>query len=257
MKYILPAKKNTNYISTLMPFLVIIGQLMFIFGAQAQTRPYDNTEINIVNKGGLQSDIYFGKNNTSSLDVFNLSTMLRYGLTNNMELQVEWASDKFRHQNVKLNGTNEVTTIGLKIHLTDDGSILPALSAIITSNLTFDTDNRIFLPRLNILFEKAITSSFNANGNFEVQVHEDSGDLFINYTFNLEADIANWQTTYIGITGNNNSFKLENETYQNYLEIGMLFYISDGIVIYPFYDVGLNDASGDIFNIGALFTLGK
>ena len=86
MKYILPAKKNTNYISTLMPFLVIIGQLMFIFGAQAQTRPYDNTEINVVNKGGLQSDSYFGKNNTSSLDVFNLSTMLRYGFTNNMSI---------------------------------------------------------------------------------------------------------------------------------------------------------------------------
>lgn len=228
---------------------------MFISDAKTQSRPYDNTEISVVNKGGLQSDSYFSKNKTDINDQLNLSTLLRYGLSQNIELQFGWQSQKDRFQTVDI--TTDITTVGLKVHLTKNGTILPALSAIVSTNLTFDTDKTRFLPSLNILFEKSITSSLNANGNFEIQLNEDSGDLITNYSLNLEADITNWQTTYIGITGNSNRFKGEDVPYQNYLEVGMLFYVYDGIVLYPFYDIGLNNASGDIFNLGALFTLGK
>ena len=256
MKYIIPSRNITNYISTIVPtLLILMAHLLFIADSAAQSRPYDNTEINVVNKGGLQSDSYFSNKQTTLNDQLNLNTLLRYGLTKNMELQFGWNSQKDRFNSI--NVTTDATRIGIKLHLTNDGSILPALSAIVSTNLTFDPDKTFFLPSLNLLFEKSIASSWNVNGNFQFQLNEDSGDLSTNYAFNIEADITNWQTTYIGLTGNSNEFKGENVPYQNYLEIGMLLYVYDGIVLYPFYDIGLNDSSGNIFSIGALFTLGK
>ena len=233
----------------------MVAQLTYISDTNAQTRPYDNTEIIVLKKSALQSDSYFSNNKTDINNQLNLNTLLRYGLSKNMELQFGWTAQKNRFHSVNI--TTENTSIGLKLYLIKDGSILPALSAIVSTNLTFDPNKTLFLPTVNILFEKSISSSWNVNGNFEMKLNEKTSDFTTTYSFNLEADITNWQTTYIGMTGNSNSFKGENVPFQQYLEIGMLFWVYDGIVVYPFYDIGLNDSTGDIFNIGALFRLGK
>lgn len=256
MKYNVSPNNINDFVLRIFTIMVFGTLSLYSTSVHGQTRPYDNTEIKLVNKGGLQSDSYFNKSNMDFYNIQGLSTMLRYGLSKNFELQIEWGSKKYKYKNSNLTSTTEATTLGLKVHLTEDSRFLPALSAILTTNLTFDTSDRIFYPSLNILFEKAITSSFNVNGNFELKLDEQKGDVSTNYAINLEADITNWQTTYIGITADGYS-SLEGIQKSTYLEMGMLFYVYDGIVLYPYYDIGLSDGSSDIFNIGALFTLGK
>ncbi len=229
--------------------------LLATVDTKAQTRPLDNGEIMGVKKGGLQSDNYFNNNSFKETNQHNLSTLFRYGLSNNYELQFTWSAQK--DKNGLKSFTSESSNVGLKIHLTNDSKFLPALSAIVSANLTFDPENTPFNPSINLLFDKGINSIWCVNGNLQFSLDEQTSDFTSNYSFNIEAAVTNWQTTYVGLTGSSDPFQTETSVYQQYVEIGMLFWVYDGIVLYPFYDIGLNDSSGDIFNIGALFTLGK
>ncbi len=256
MKYSLATKDINNNISRIFTILIIgLVILLTTEDSNAQIRPYDNGEIMVLKKGALQSDNYYGNNAFKETNQHNLSTLFRYGLTKNFQLQFGWSAQKDK-TDIK-NVSSETANVGLKIHLTNDSKFLPALSAIVSTNLTFDPEKNPFSPSINLLYEKSISSNVNANGNLQVTLNEQSGDFRTNYAFNLEADVTNWQTTYVGLRGNSDPFQKEGSTYQQHLEIGMLFWVYDGIVLYPFYDIGLNDSSGDIFNIGAMITLGK
>jgi hypothetical protein len=256
VKYNLPIQNKNDYMSRIFTFLLLSGFLFFAPSIiNAQSRPYDNGEIMVLRKGAMQSDNYYGNNSLKDTKQHNLSTLFRYGLSKNIQLQFGWSSQKDK-TGIK-DFTSESANVGLKIHLTKDSKFLPALSAIVSTNLTFDPEKQPFSPSINMLYEKSINSNWNVNGNFHVILNEQSGDFTTNYAFNLEADITNWQTTYVGLRGNSDPFKTEASTYQQHLEIGMLFWVYNGVVLYPYYDIGLNDSSGDRFNIGAMFTLGK
>lgn len=256
MKYNLPSRNITNYITTIVSTLVIlVMQLMFTQNAHAQTRPYDNGEIITLQKSALQSDSYYNNNKFKNSSQHSLNTLLRYGIAKNYELQFGWSAQK---DNSDIKGaTSESTNIGVKIYLTKDSKFLPALSAIVSTNLTFDPEKSPFGPSINLLFDKGLNDTWCVNGNVQFSLDEQAGDFTNNYSFNIEAAVTDWQITYVGLTGSSDPFQTDTSSYQQYLEIGMLFWVYDGIVLYPFYDVGLNDSSGDIFNIGALFTLGK
>ncbi|MFT6337777.1 MAG: hypothetical protein ACJATI_004542 [Halioglobus sp.] len=256
VKYSLPTQNINDYMSRIFTFLLLSVFLVLAPSiTNAQIRPYDNGEIMVLRKGALQSDNYYSNNSFKESNQHSLSTLFRYGLSKNFQLQFGWSAQKDK-TDIK-NVSSETANIGLKIHLTNDSKFLPALSAIVSTNLTFDPEKNPFSPSINLLYEKSISSNVNANGNLQVTLNEQSGDFRTNYAFNLEADVTNWQTTYVGLRGNSDPFQKEGSTYQQHLEIGMLFWVYDGIVLYPFYDIGLNDSSGDIFNLGALFTLGK
>ena len=229
--------------------------LMVAEDANAQIRPYDNGEIVVLKKGASQSDNYYNKNSIKESNQHNISTLFRYGLGKNYELQFTWSAqkDKFGLKSI----TSESANVGLKIYLTKDSKYVPALSAIVSTNLTFDPEKNPFSPSINVLFDKSINSIWCVNGNVQLSLDEQAGELTNNYSFNIEAAITNWQSTYVGLIGSSDPFQTETSSYQQYVEIGMLIWLYDGITLYPFYDIGLNDSSGDIFNIGALFTLGR
>ena len=224
--------------------------VVFSTNGNSQTRPYDNTEIMTISSKTLQSDSYYSSMNN---DQSRFNTLLRYGLSKNFELQFAWKADKYKLPNK--NVVDETTSIGVKIHLTKDAKFLPALSLIASTNLTFDPKQRLFLPTLNLLYDKSLTNSFSINGNYQVSIDERKGDFLTNYAVNLEAKVTKWQNTYVGLTGRTSW--ISEVDYQHYLEIGMIFWVYDGITLYPFYDIGLTDGTGDIFNIGALFSLNK
>lgn len=256
MKYNLPTKNIYDNMSRIFSILITgLTVLMVTEDTNAQIRPYDNGEIVVLNKGALQSDNYYNKNSFKESNQHNISTLFRYGLRKNYELQFTWSAQKDKSGLKSI--TSESANVGLKVYLTKDSKYIPALSAIVSTNLTFDPEKNPFNPTINLLFDKGINSIWCVNGNLQFSIDEQASDFTSNYSFNIEAAVTNWQTTYVGLTGSSDPFQTETSAYQQYVEIGMLFWVYDGIVLYPFYDIGLNDSSGDIFNIGALFTLGK
>ncbi len=256
MKYNLPSSIITNYMSSIVSILlVLVIQLATSTEVSAQIRPLDNGEITGVQKKGFQIDNYYSNNSFKSTSQNNLSTLLRYGIAKNYELQFGWTGQKDNSDLASI--SSESSNIGIKVHLTEDSKWFPALAAIVSANLTFDPTKKPFNPTINLLYEKAISKSWCINGNLQFSLDEQAGDITSNYSFNIETIVTDWQTTYIGLTGSSDPFQTETSSYQQYLEIGMLFWIYDGIVLFPFYDIGLNDSSGDIINIGALFTIGR
>lgn len=237
-------------------FIFVFGSFLIPNDVSAQIRPFDNGELITLKKGALQSDTYYSNNSLESFgNQHNLNTILRYGLAKNFELQMTWSAQKDAYPGKS--ETSESTNIGLKTYLTKDGHYMPALTAIFSANLTLDPNSNSFSPSINLLYEKSIVSSWLINGNYAVSLDEQSSEFTSNYSVNIEAAITNWQNTYVGLTGSSSLDKFGESSYQHYLEIGMLIWIYDGISLYPFYDIGLNDISNDIINIGALFRLGK
>lgn len=221
----------------------------------AQTRPYDNGEISGVESKALQLDNYYSRTNNPVLNTDTYTGILRYGLSKNYELQMTWTGQKDNYATKR--NVSESTNIGLKAHLSNDTKYLPALALIASANLTFDPKNTAFSPTLNLLFNKSVNGTWCVNGNYQVTLDELKNDLTTGYSFNIEAAVTNWQSTYIGLTGMTSSFISESKSYDHYLEIGGLFWLFDGVTLYPFYDIGLTEGTGDIFNIGALFTVNK
>lgn len=252
MKYIL---LNDNIKQYLTVFLLIGTFFLDSSSLNAQIRPFDNGEIATLNRGSLQSDTYFSRTSFDDNDQSSLSTILRYGLRKNYEIQLTWTGNRFN--GIDKDFSSESTNLGIKMYLNEQNNVLPTLSLIASVNLSVDPSASPFSPSLNLLYEKNLTDKWLVNGNYQLSLNEQERDLSMNYSFNIETDITSWQTTYIGIIGNGNPSKDGDYSYQNYIELGLLFWIRDGISLYPFYDFGLSEKAGNIFNIGALFTLNK
>ncbi len=257
MKYNLPSRNISEYLQRILLFsTIILFQFSFLSESKAQVRPADNGGLTTLDIGSLQSDTYYS---TNKLDFdgsqHNVLTILRYGLSKNYELQMTWSGQKDVYTGKSEN--SESTNIGLKMYLTEDKGYMPALTGIISANLTLDPKSNPFSPSINLLYEKAINDTWCINGNVQTTLDEQAGDLSYGYSINIEAAVTPWQNTYVGLTGGSTMDEKGELAYQHYLEIGMLIWVKDGITLYPFYDIGLNDLSSDIFNIGALFTLGK
>lgn len=237
-------------------YLILI---FFILGSPSelvgQERPFDNGEIETLTWKALQMDNYYGRSKTQQVTSNSFSSLLRYGLKKNFELQLTWAGQ--RESYLTKNDVSESTNLGVKAYLNGDKKYFPALALIASVNLTFDPKNTAFTPTLNLIYDKAVGDSWSVNGNYLVALDELKSDFSTGYSINIEAALTKWQNTYVGLIGNTSAFTSEKSSYDHYLEIGGLFWLYDGITLYPFYDFGLTDGTSDIFNVGLLFNLNE
>jgi len=251
VKYSLRSSILKHYITRL--FVVAVVTASVYSTLLAQVRPLDNSEISVVNKGGMQLETYYGNSCVNLRNWHSVQALFRFGIAKNYELQVNWVG---QGTDVLSEFQSETTSVAMKMHLSSDGKYLPALSAIVSSNLTMTPDRNPFNPSVNLPFEKKVGKDWNINGNLRLSLNEQEGDIRNGYTLNLEADLTNWLTTYVGVKGFSDPY--DNEIGSNqFIEVGMLFWVYDRIMLYPFYDIGLNDSSSDVFSIGAVFSLGR
>ena len=110
------------------------------------------------------------------------------------------------------------------------------------------------MPSLNVLFRKKIIENFTLTGNYNFIVNEQNGDLSNDFAVNLDVELTDWLTSYVGIAGVKSYYpQSEDALQQEFVEVGMLFWLTDGVRLYPFYNFGLGDDSEDILNIGILY----
>ena len=253
MKYIICSKDKPYNLVEKLKFLCVI---VLIFGIQislsAQVRPLDYWDLEVVGKGKLQSETYFDVNSDEAVDITGVNQFLRYGLSKNYELQVNWQGVRFDATPTDI--TSQATTLGLKAYLYQESKYLPGISLIGSINLTMNPDERPLLPSLNVLFRKKIVENFTLTGNYFFRLDEQEGEFFNTYAANLDVELTSWLMSYVGIKGRNSFFSVGDEdAIKNYLEIGALFWVADGLRLYPFYNIGLDDNAGNVFNLGLLY----
>ena len=219
----------------------------------AQVMPVDNGEVPTIGKGSAQIDTYYGALKVGDLTQQSLTSTLRYGFQKNFEAQMTWNSQITK--NPLLRSTSDVTTLGIKAYLNKETKFIPALSAIVAANLTIDKDYRLFIPSMNILFDKTIYGNLTTNGNYQLNLTEGTNDISTNYSVNLELATTPWLNTYVGIVGGSPINSFDNNDSQEYIEIGALIWLHKNFTLYPFYDIGISDGAGDVFNIGLIVDL--
>lgn len=221
-----------------------------VFG---QLKPLDNGDLEVVNNKNLQSETYFDFTKRGEFNTNGINTLLRYGISKNFELQVDWTGT--RTETVIGNYSTSSARVGVKAYLAKDSKYLPGISLIGSFNLTADPNSSPLMPSLNVLLRKGIADNFTLTGNVNFILDEQNSQLSNDYAANLDIEVTNWLTTYVGVKGVKyyNSPIAERAIYEEYVELGMLFWVADGFRIYPFYDFGLGDDTDDIFNIGVLY----
>ena len=254
MKYIICSKDKQK---NLKEKLVFLFSMVLLFSFQAsligQIKPLDNWDLEVIGKGKLQSETYFDMNFDEPVDIIGLNQLLRYGLSKNFELQVDWHGVRYDAFPVDL--STQVTRVGVKAYLLDQSKYLPGISLIGSVNLTVNPDVTPIFPALNILFRKKLIENFTLTGNYHLRINEQDGDFLNTYAANLDVELTNWLMTYVGIKARNSLFSVGSEDpIKHYLEIGTLFWIADGLRLYPFYNIGIDDNAGNVLNIGVLYT---
>jgi len=253
VKYLIWSKHIQKNLLKKLFFLICI----FFFSGNgstlySQNKPLDNGDLEVVNKKDLQSETYISYSKRGPYDTFGLNTYLRYGIQKNFELQVEWSSR--RSDNFFGDDITEIASVGIKAFLTDESKYFPGFSLIGSINLTTDPDTNPIKPAINVLFRKSISSNFKLTGNYQLILNEQSGDLSNDFAVNLDVDITNWLTSYVGVKGvKSYTIKDKFALKQEYVELGMLFWVTERLRIYPFYDYGLGDDSEDIISIGIMY----
>jgi len=242
----------TQFINRYSYILVFLIAFIFSKSSFAQARPFDNGETVTIKAKTLQNENYFSFNKMGDQDVQSLYSLLRYGVTENVELQVGW-NGSMSGSGTSAEGSSS-TNVGLKMALTEDMTYLPSLALIASVNLTAQPSENPISPTLNLLYEKNLLNNLIVNGNYQVGINEQNGDFSTSFSFNVETEFTDWNNTYLGIVHNTMPGELENNN-QTYIELGMLFWVRDRITLYPFYDFGLNDNSPDIFNLGILISI--
>jgi hypothetical protein len=253
VKYLICSKdKQKNLLEKLIFLFGICLSIGFSSNLYGQTKPLDNGDLEVLDKKGLQNETYFSSVKKGPLYTNQFSTLFRYGMFRNVELQVNWAglnNDTFFGKEF-----SQSTSLGIKAFLVNDSKYWPGISLIGKINLTAYPEKNPFLPSLNILFRKGLMNNFTLTGNYQFILDEQSGDLTNDFAANLDVEITNWFTSYIGVKGvKSYGLKNENALYQEYIELGMLFWIADGFRLYPYYDFGLGGDTNDKLNIGVLY----
>lgn len=217
-----------------------------------QNKPLDNWDLEVLNKKDLQNETYFSFSGSESFNSYGASTLLRYGIANNYELQMTWTGTKL--ENPFGNVSRQSTRVGVKAFLNKDSKYLPGFSLIGSVNLTLEPENNSILPGVNILFRKGIASNFSLTGNYQFILDEQNGDIGSDFAVNLDITLTNWLTTYVGLKGSK-TYPVPDaaSTHQEYIELGMLFWLADGLRIYPLYDFGLAENTANKFSIGILY----
>jgi len=145
--------------------------------------------------------------------------------------------------------------IGVKAYLVEDSKYLPGISLIGSFNLTASPSYDPLMPALNILFKKGLARNFTLTGNVNFILDEQNNQLSNDFAANLDIELTNWLTSYIGVRGvkSFSSPISERAIYQEYFQLGMLFWVADGFRIYPFYDFGFAQEDDDIINLGVIY----
>lgn len=221
--------------------------------SHAQQMPVDNGDIPTLRKGTAQIDTYFGSFGLQDLNQKSLNTTLRYGFHKNFEAQMTWNSQITKLPDFKLTG--DVTTLGIKTYLNKETNYIPALSAIVAASLSIDKDFRLFVPSLNVLFDKTLFGNITTNGNYQLNFNEASNDLSSSYSVNIELAATSWLNAYVGIVGGSPINSLDNSDSQEYIELGALIWLRKNITLYPFYDIGISEGAGNTLNIGLIVRL--
>ncbi len=218
-----------------------------------QNKPLDNGDLEVLNKKDLQNETYFDFTKYGSFNSNGVRTLLRYGIKKNIELQVDWQGT--RRETILGNYAVSAARVGVKAYLVEDSKYLPGISLIGSINLTVDPSYDPLLPSLNVLFRKGIAKNFTLTGNVNFILDEQNSKLSNDFAANLDVELTNWLTSYVGVKGVKSypSSRSERALYDEYVELGMLFWIADGFRLYPYYDIGLGDDSDDIINIGVLY----
>lgn len=254
MKYLICSKdKQKNLVEKFIFLIFTIFLISISPNLNGQNKPLDNGDLEVVNKKDLQSETYFDFTKKGGFNSNGVSTLLRYGINKNFELQVTWNGNRYEtglgHYSVSS------SRVGIKAFLIDDSKYLPGISLIGSVNLTIDPSLNPLTPSINVLFRKGLVNNFTLTGNVNFILDEQNSQLSNEYAANLDVEMTSWLTTYVGIKGTKSytSPISERAFYEEFVEVGMLFWISDGFRIYPFYDFGLRDFSNDIINIGVIY----
>lgn len=253
MKYIICSKyKHKNLVEKFIILFSVFGFMAFGSSLYGQIKPLDNWDLEVLNKKNLQSETYFGYTKRGPDKDLVATTFLRYGIKKNFELQVSWTGSRME-ENSKIY-SSQSTRVGVKAFLNKDSKYIPGFSIIGSANLTtYPKDNPI-RPALNILFRKGLAKNFTLTGNYQFILDEQNSDLGADFTVNFDVELTNWFTTYLGVRGVKSFPKPDDSPlYQEYFELGMLFWISDGFRIYPYVDLGFADGDNDSLNIGIMY----
>lgn len=252
VKYLICSKFNLKNLSEKFSFLICICLFMiFSSSLTAQNRPLDNWDLEVLKKKDLQSETYFSFSKRGDFKDLGVTTLLRYGIMKNYELQIAWNGVKM--ETAMDNVFDQSVRVGMKAYLWNDSKYLPGISLIPSINLTTDPNSNPISPALNVLLRKRIVDNFTLTGNYQFVLNEQSGDLGGDFALNLDMELTSWLTSYVGVKGVK-SYPIEDQSLtQEYFELGMLLWVADGFRIYPFYDFGLGDDTNDIFNIGILY----
>lgn len=252
MKYLICSKyKQKNLVEKFAFLFCAILMTASPIEMNGQTKPLDNWDLEVVGKKNLQNETYFDFLKKGEDVTAGINTLLRYGLSKNYELQVGWSGSNAEFTDA---GFSQSTRIGVKAYLANESQYLPGVSLIGSFNLTADPDDNPFMPSINVLLRKKIAANFTLTGNYNFIVDEQSGDLSNDFAVNLDVEWTNWLTSYVGLAGVKSYYPKSDEALQQeYIELGFLLWIADGLRLYPFYDIGLGDDSTDIFNIGVIY----
>lgn len=252
MKYLIRSKYIQKNLSEKLFFLIwVVIFIGFATAANGQNKPLDNGDLEVVNRKDLQSETYLNFSKRGPYDSFGLNTYLRYGVYKNFELQVEWTS--IRADNFFGDNFTEVASVGIKAYMIDESKYFPGFSLIGSINLTADPATNPLKPSLNVLFRKSISNNFKLTGNYQLILNEQNGNFSNDFALNLDVNVTDWLTSYVGVKGVK-SYRIKDQfaLYQEYVEVGMLFWVTKRLRIYPFYDYGLGNDSDDIISIGIM-----
>jgi len=234
---------------------ILIG-LFFIVACvsplYAQNKPLDNWDLEVLAKKDLQIETYVDITNNNALNRVGTNTYLRYGVSKNYELQVNYSS--LRQQNILFaDDVMQSAGVGIKAFVVDDSKYFPGISVIGRINLTPAPSRFPIYPALNFLFRKEIAKNFVLTGNYEFIFDEQDEEFFNDFSINLDFEVTDWLTTYVGFTGRKTALPtLEMDETQEYIEVATLLWIAEGWRLYPFYNIGLGEGTHDIFNIGLM-----
>ena len=96
MKYLISVKFNQHWSTEKFIFFLLILFFGSSLQLHAQKKPLDNWDLVVISKKALQNETYFDLSQRSSYTTTGLSTLLRYGIAKNYELQFTWNGSIYR-----------------------------------------------------------------------------------------------------------------------------------------------------------------
>ena len=257
-------------------FLLILSLTLLGVNLQAQTdstaamitdRPTASAAASLVGKRVLQIETGYAYADVEVLSlvgsdaraqVLNLNTLIRYGITDGLELNVGQFFNRFRFKvdgNV-IDGSQEneafPTTVALRIKLAEEKGVLPdlaLLSGITGSPFSDDETGTAFDMRLNA--NHTLTSKLSLGWNLGLSYFDDIDDITSIYTLVLGYSITPELAAFGEIFGTFTDFAREHS-----VDFGFTYLVNRNFQLDIYGGFGISDFAPDnIFGLGASFRL--